>query len=92
MLMVTAAPAMADRIIEDIKKIDRYKRQVLLDARVVVMEKGNLLNLGAEWSWPTIQAGVFTSHGITNADGTPPAAGRMACRSAMPRTRPSRTP
>ena len=68
MLIVTAAPAMAERIMEDIKKIDRYKRQVLLDARVVVMEKGNLLNLGAEWSWPTLQAGVFTSHGITNAD------------------------
>lgn len=69
MLLITAAPAMADRIMEDIKKIDRYKRQVLLDARVVVMEKGNLLNLGAEWSWPTLQAGVFTSHGITDATG-----------------------
>ena len=74
-LIVTAAPAMAERIMEDIKKIDRYKRQVLLDARVVVMEKGNLLNLGAEWSWPTLQAGVFTSHGINNADGTPTSTG-----------------
>jgi len=59
-LMVTAAPALADRIVEDIKKIDLYKRQVLLDARVVVMEKGNLLNLGTEWSWPTMKAGMFT--------------------------------
>ncbi|MCX5646013.1 MAG: hypothetical protein NTZ17_15240 [Phycisphaerae bacterium] len=67
MLLVTAAPAIADRIIEDLKMIDRYKRQVLLDARVVVMEKGNLLNLGAEWSWPTLQAGVFTSQGVTNS-------------------------
>jgi len=70
MLLVTAAPAIADRIVEDIKLIDRYKRHVLLEARVVSMEKGNLLNLGAEWSWPTIQAGLFTSHGITNIGGT----------------------
>jgi hypothetical protein len=70
MLLITAAPVIADRIIEDLKKIDRVKRQVLLDARVVVMEKGNLLNLGAEWSWPTLQAGVFTSQGITNTSGT----------------------
>ena len=67
MLLVTAAPVIADRIIADLKKIDRVKRQVLLDARVVVMEKGNLLNLGAEWSWPTLQAGVFTNHGTTNS-------------------------
>ncbi len=64
MLLVTAAPAIADRIVEDIKKIDRYKRQVMLDARVVSMEKGNLLNMGSQWSWPTIAAGTFTSHGI----------------------------
>ena len=75
MLLITAAPVIADRIIEDLKMIDRYKRQVLLDARVVVMEKGNLLNLGAEWSWPTLQAGVFTSHGITNTDGTSTSSG-----------------
>jgi type II secretory pathway component GspD/PulD (secretin) len=60
MLLITAAPAIASRIIEDIKQIDRYRRQVLLDARVVVMEKGNLLNLGVEWGWPTMKAGLFT--------------------------------
>lgn len=69
-LLVTASPALADRIVADIKKIDRPKRQVLLDARVVTMEKGNRLNLGVEWSWPTIQAGVFASHADANSAGT----------------------
>jgi type II secretory pathway component GspD/PulD (secretin)/beta-lactamase regulating signal transducer with metallopeptidase domain len=69
-LLVTGAPALADRIVADIKKIDRVKRQVLLDARVVVMEKGNLLNLGVEWSWPTTQAGAFTSPPIAGSTGT----------------------
>ena len=32
-------------------------RQVLLDARVVEMERGDLLNLGVEWSFPATQAG-----------------------------------
>ena len=69
-LLITAAPAMADRIEADIKQIDRVKRQVLLDARVVAMEKGNLLNLGVEWSWPTTQAGVFTNSGLVGSTGT----------------------
>ena len=55
---------------QDIQKIDRYKRQVLLDARVVVMERGDLLNLGVEWSWPTIQAGLFTATASPTRDGT----------------------
>jgi hypothetical protein len=70
MLLVTAAPTIAERIMEDIKKIDRYKRQVLLDARVVSMEKGNLLNLGAEWSWPTMQAGIFKDGSGKATNGT----------------------
>lgn len=65
-LLITAAPSIVERIVEDIGKIDRYKRQVLLDARVVVMERGDLLNLGVEWGWPKIQAGLFTdSEGLT---------------------------
>jgi type II secretory pathway component GspD/PulD (secretin) len=44
-----------------LKQIDRPLSQILLDARVVVMEKGDLLNLGVEWGWPKIQAGMFSS-------------------------------
>jgi type II secretory pathway component GspD/PulD (secretin) len=59
-LIVTAPAKLMDRIVDDIRQIDHYKRQVLLDARVVVMERGDLLNLGVEWGWPTMKAGVFT--------------------------------
>ncbi len=68
-LVVTAVPSMIDRILQDIRQIDRFKRQVLLDARVVVMERGDLLNLGVEWGWPKIQAGLFTESGFNSNTG-----------------------
>ena len=68
-LIVTAAPSMIDRILADIRQIDRVKRQVLLDARVVAMERGDLLNLGVEWSWPKIQAGLFTDSAVNPNTG-----------------------
>jgi type II secretory pathway component GspD/PulD (secretin) len=56
---VTAPPILLERIVGDLKRIDQPSRHVMLDARVVVMERGNLLNLGVEWGWPQIQAGLF---------------------------------
>jgi type II secretory pathway component GspD/PulD (secretin) len=56
---VTAPPALAERIVSDLKQIDRLPPHVLLDARIVVMESGDLLNLGVEWGWPTISVGTF---------------------------------
>ena len=58
---VTAPPALMERIISDLKKIDRIRQQVLLDARIVSMEHGNLLSLGVEWTWPTLNAGLFST-------------------------------
>ena len=58
-VVVTAPPDLKERIIADLRKIDHPPAQVLLDARIVVLEKGDLLNLGVEWNWPTIRAGVF---------------------------------
>jgi len=69
-LIITASPQTIDRIVQDIREIDRYKRQVLLDARVVVMERGDLLNLGVEWGWPTIRAGLFRD-GAGTSDSPP---------------------
>ena len=68
-VVVTATPDIKKRIIEDLKKIDRMPAQVLLDARIVVMEKGDLLNLGVEWNFPNISAGVFggDNHGFGDA-------------------------
>ena len=58
---ITAPPFLMDRIISDLKMIDRRPRHVMLNARIVVMERGDLLNLGVEWAWPTISAGLFSS-------------------------------
>ena len=58
---ITAPPSLMDRIISDLKLIDRPPLHVMLKARIVVMESGNLLNLGVEWGWPTIRAGLFNS-------------------------------
>jgi type II secretory pathway component GspD/PulD (secretin) len=61
-VVVTAPPTLMNRIVADLKQIDRPLSQILLDARIVVMEKGDLLNLGVEWGWPKIQAGMFSSN------------------------------
>jgi len=60
-VVITAPPVLMERIISDLDKIDRIRKQVLLDARIVVMERGDLLNLGVEWGWPTISLGLFTN-------------------------------
>ncbi len=46
------------------------RRQVLLNVRTVTVERSDLLNLGVEWSWPKIQAGVFSGPA-----GNPPGSG-----------------
>ncbi len=56
---VTAPMAIADAVLKIVREFDMTPRQVLLDARVVAMERGNLLNLGVEWSFPTAYAGGF---------------------------------
>jgi type II secretory pathway component GspD/PulD (secretin) len=62
-VLVTAPPVLAKRIIADLRKIDQPPRHVMLEARVVVMEQGDLLNLGIEWGWPKIAAGTFSDAG-----------------------------
>lgn len=60
-VVVTAPPAMMKRIISDLKQIDHIRPAVLLDARIVVMERGNLLNLGVQWGFPTLSFGAFSN-------------------------------
>jgi type II secretory pathway component GspD/PulD (secretin) len=60
-MLITAPARLLNRIMSDLKEMDRTPRQIMLDARIVVMEKSNLLNLGVEWGWPKISAGVFGS-------------------------------
>ena len=59
MVTVTAPTALTERIVGEIKDMDIRPRHVLLDARIVAMERGDLLNIGIEWGMPTAQAGFF---------------------------------
>lgn len=49
-LIVTAPAAMANRVVAEIERIDTRPRQVLLDTRVVSMERRDLSNLDIEWT------------------------------------------
>jgi len=60
-ITVVAVPSIAKRIVDDIKRLDIRPRHVILEARVVVMERSDLLDLGAEWGWPQISAGTFSN-------------------------------
>ncbi len=58
---ITAQPVLMERIVSDLRQFDRPMRHVMLDARVVIMERGDLLNLGIQWDWPSISAGAFST-------------------------------
>jgi len=72
-LCITAAPDMLERIVADLKLIDRPLRHVMLNARTVVLSRANLLNMGIQWTWPRVEAGIFTNSdfhggGLTGPD------------------------
>jgi type II secretory pathway component GspD/PulD (secretin) len=60
-LFITAPEALLGRIEADIRQMDQPPGHVMLEARVVVLEQTELLNLGVRWDWPQIRAGVFTN-------------------------------
>jgi type II secretory pathway component GspD/PulD (secretin) len=70
-LCITATPSIMDRIINDIAKFDTPNQHVLLDVRIVVLEKMDLIDLGVEWSWPQVQAGVFSDAQQHSGGGKP---------------------
>jgi type II secretory pathway component GspD/PulD (secretin) len=69
-LSVTAPKALMERILGDIKLMDQAPRHVMLDARIVVMEHDALLELGVQWGWPQVRAGVMTNSDF-HGGGTP---------------------
>jgi len=71
-ISVTAPPDLASRIVNEIKQLDLKPRHVLLDARVVVMERNDLLNVGVEWGWPQISMGTFGTSFDTDTGGSWP--------------------
>jgi type IV pilus assembly protein PilQ len=60
-LIITAPPTLADRIQADLKLIDRPVKHIMLQARIVALENTDTLNLGTQWNFPQMEAGLFTS-------------------------------
>ena len=55
-LAVSAPPQLMHRVMADVGTIDVPRQHVMLDARVVVLERGDLLDFGTDIQWPSIQA------------------------------------
>jgi len=68
-VVITAPQILINRIESDLELIDRPPRHVMLDARIVVMDRNNLLNLGVEWGWPQIEAGAFSNSTLPGGNG-----------------------
>lgn len=63
-LAVSAPPHMIDGIRHDVAAVDIPRRHVMLDARVVVLERADLLDFGTDISWPEITLGGVTADNI----------------------------
>lgn len=64
-LAVSAPDAISDRIVANIETIDVARQHIMLDARVVVLERADVLDFGAEWRLPTITAGTVVGSALT---------------------------
>lgn len=63
-VFITATEPMLSKIVADIRLMDQPPGHVMLEARVVVMEENQMLNLGLKWDWPQIRAGMYTNSDI----------------------------
>lgn len=57
-LAISAPPVLVGGLLADIAAIDVERKHIMLDARVVVLERGDLLNFGGQWQWPKLQVGA----------------------------------
>jgi len=78
---VTAPVDLAERLVGELKALDIRPRHVLLDARIVAMERGDLLNIGVEWGMPTAQLGGVTDSWFR---GTPSTTGEAIATGSFP--------
>jgi type II secretory pathway component GspD/PulD (secretin) len=60
-LLITAPPALLKRIVDDLKIIDKAPGHIMLHARIFVLDRTRMKNVGVRWNWPLIKAGVFTN-------------------------------
>ena len=64
-LAVSAPAALRDSILSDISQIDVPRQHVMLDARVVILERLDLLDFGVDWQLPTLTAGTVIGDQVT---------------------------
>lgn len=63
-LAISVPPSMLPGVLADIRAIDVPRQHVMLDARVVVLERVDLLDFGGEWKWPTLTAGTVVGDAV----------------------------
>jgi type II secretory pathway component GspD/PulD (secretin) len=63
-LAISAPDIVLSGILDDIQAIDTPRRHVMLEAKVVVLERADLLDFGAGWSWPKISAGSVVGDAV----------------------------
>ncbi len=56
--VILADSSLGHTILQTIEDIDVARRHVMLDARVVVLEQGDVYDLGVDWQLPSVEGGV----------------------------------
>ena len=70
-IAITAPPQIMEQVVASLDQVDKRPNQFLLESRIVVLEDNDLLDLGVNWSWPSVRAGAYSNdsqHG-SNAAG-----------------------
>lgn len=63
-IAISAPDVMVPQIMADIRTIDTPRQHILLDARVVALERADLLDFGGQWKMPTISAGTVIGDAV----------------------------
>jgi type II secretory pathway component HofQ len=61
LLCVTAPPPVMERVMTVLDELDRPRQHVLLNARVVVLEQTDMLDMGLRYDFPTARIGTFSN-------------------------------
>jgi type II secretory pathway component GspD/PulD (secretin) len=64
-LAISVPESMLAGVMADVRAIDVPRKHVMLDARVVVLERSDLLDFGGQWNWPTLSAGTVVSDAVS---------------------------
>lgn len=63
-LAISAPGVLLDQIRSDIAAIDTPRKHIMLDAKIVALERTDLLNFGGQWTMPTLTAGTAVGDAV----------------------------